>query len=89
MGHELIEIITHLSFQLNMVNECIAIIRGMNRDFDSIPWKDRARARQLLDKGLAEINNQPTRDKLQPIARTLFELLPDNERVRRGGSGLK
>ena len=89
MGHELIEIITHLSFQLNMVNECIAIIRGMNRDFDSIPWKDRARARQLLDKGLAEINNQPTRDKLQPIARTLFELLPDDERVRRGGSGLK
>ena len=89
MGHELIEIITHLSFQLNMVNECIAIIRGMNRDFDSIPWKDRARARQLIDKGLADINNQPTRDKLQPIARTLFELLPDDERVRRGGSGLK
>ena len=70
-----------------MVYQCMGVIQGMNRDFDTIRWKDRTRARQLLNQGIAEINNQPTRDKLQPIAAALIELLPDGD--PHGNSGIK
>lgn len=86
LAHEVKETVSHLFFQLTMVYQCKGVIQQLNRDFATIPWKDRARARQLIDQGLAAINNQPTRDKLQPIAAALLELLPDN--VRSGISGL-
>ncbi|MCM1139949.1 MAG: Hsp70 family protein [Muribaculum sp.] len=87
MARELKEIVTHLSYQLTMVYQCRYLIEDMNRDFDIIRWKDRNRARTLINQGLAEINNQPTREKLQPIAVALLELLPEGERNKRG-SGL-
>ena len=86
MATELKELVHTLFFQLTMVYQCMGVIQGMNRDFDTIRWKDRTRARQLLNQGIAEINNQPTRDKLQPIAAALIELLPDGD--PHGGSGL-
>lgn len=87
MARELKEIANHLFFQLTMVYQCRYLIEDMNRDFDVIRWKDRKRARTLINQGLAEINNQPTREKLQPIAVALLELLPEGERRKRG-SGL-
>lgn len=87
MARELKEIVTHLFYQLTMVYQCRYLIEDMNRDFDIIRWKDRNRARTLINQGLAEINNQPTREKLQPIAVALLELLPEGERRKRG-SGL-
>ncbi len=87
MARELKEIVTHLFYQLTMVYQCRYLIEDMNRDFDIIHWKDRNRARTLINQGLAEINNQPTREKLQPIAVALLELLPEGERTKRG-SGL-
>ena len=87
MARELKEIVTHLFYQLTMVYQCRYLIEDMNRDFDIIQWKDRNRARTLINQGLAEINNQPTREKLQPIAVALLELLPEGERTKRG-SGL-
>ncbi len=87
MARELKEIVTHLFYQLTMVYQCRYLIEDMNRDFDIIQWKDRNRARTLINQGLAEINNQPTREKLQPIAVALLELLPEGERRKRG-SGL-
>lgn len=87
MARELKEIVTHLFYQLTMVYQCRYLIEDMNRDFDIIRWKDRNRARTLINQGLAEINNQPTREKLQPIAVALLELLPEGERNKRG-SGL-
>lgn len=86
MATELKELVYTLFFQLTMVYQCMDIIQGMNRDFDTIRWKDRTRARQLLNQGIAEINNQPTRDKLQPIAVALIELLPEGD--PHDGSGL-
>lgn len=65
-------------FQLTMVYQCRYLIEDLNRDFENIHWKDRTRARTLINKGLAEINNQPTREKLQPIAVALLNLLPDS-----------
>ncbi|MDE6537622.1 MAG: Hsp70 family protein [Muribaculaceae bacterium] len=87
MARELKEIVNHLFFQLTMVYQCRYLIEDMNRDFNSIQWKDRNRARTLINQGMAEINNQPTREKLQPIAVALLELLPEEEKARRG-SGL-
>lgn len=87
MARELKEIVNHLFFQLTMVYQCRYLIEDMNRDFDVIRWKDRNRARTLINQGMAEINNQPTREKLQPIAVALLELLPEGERRKRG-SGL-
>lgn len=87
MARELKEIVNHLFFQLTLVYQCRYLIEDMNRDFDVIRWKDRNRARTLINQGLAEINNQPTREKLQPIAVALLELLPEGERRKRG-SGL-
>lgn len=87
MAHELKEIVSHLFIQLTMVYQCRYIIEGMNRDFNNIQWKDRNRARTLINQGLTEINNQPTREKLQPIAAALLDLLPEGEKAHRG-SGL-
>ena len=87
MARDLKEIVHHLFFQLTMVYQCRYLIEDMNRDFNIIQWKDRNRARTLINQGLSEINNQPTREKLQPIAVALLELLPDDEKTRRG-SGL-
>lgn len=87
MARELKEVVNHLFFQLTMVYQCRYLIEDMNRDFDIISWKDRNRARTLINQGLAEINNQPTREKLQPITVALLELLPEGERRKRG-SGL-
>lgn len=84
MGRELLELINHLYFQLTMVYQCKYIIEGMNRDFNTINWKDRSRARTLLDRGIAEIDNGPTGETLRPIADALFKLLPDNEKIHRG-----
>lgn len=86
-AQELKESVKSLFFQITMVYQCQYLIEDMNRDFNTIQWKDRNRARMLINQGLAEINNQPTREKLQPIAVALFELLPENEKNRRG-SGL-
>lgn len=87
MARELKEIVSHLFFQLTMVYQCRYLIEDMNRDFNNIKWKDRNRARTLINQGMAEINNQPTRERLQPIAVALLELLPEGEKARRG-SGL-
>ncbi len=87
IAHELKDMAHHLFFQLTMVYQCRGLIEDLNRNFDFIHWKDRNRARTLINKGLSEINNQPTREKLQPIAVALLQLLPEEER-RKHGSGL-
>ncbi len=83
MARELTEVVSHLFIQLTMVYQLRYMIEGMHDDFDTIQWKDRGRARSLINQGMAEINNQPTREKLQPIVIALFELLPDGERGKR------
>lgn len=87
LAREVKENVSHLFFHLTMVYQCRYLIEDMNRDFDTIRWKDRTRARQLINQGMAEINNQPTVEKLHPIAVALLNLLPDEEKNRRG-SGL-
>ena len=85
MGRDTLEQITSLFVNLTMVYQCIGLIRGCYERFGGIRWKDAARARQLVNRGMEEINGQPTVDKLHPIACGLIELMPDNEAVNVSG----
>lgn len=79
MGHEILEQINALFVHLTMVYQCMGLIRSCHERFETIHWKDSSRARQLLNCGLEEINNQPTVEKLHPIACGLIDLMPDDE----------
>lgn len=84
MARELTKTIIHIYIQMDMVNQCAYELTRMNRDFDSIHWKDRARARQLVNRGMAEINNQPTAEQLRQIVVALYDLMPDDQRPTSG-----
>ena len=85
MGRELLEQIHSLYFHLTMVYQCMGLIRDCNNNFGLYHWKDANRARQLINQGLAIMANNPTVDKLQPIAVQLIGLMPDDEAGNIGG----
>lgn len=85
MGRDLLDQIRTLYFQLTMIYQCIGLIRECNNNFGRFHWSDSSRARQLVDKGMSIIANQPTVEQLQPIAAQLIELIPDGPKP--GGEG--
>ena len=85
MGHELLEQISALFVHLTMVYQCMGLIQDCHRRFGGIRWKDSSRARKLINKGLEEMNGQPTVEKLHPIACSLIELMPDDEAANASG----
>ena len=85
MGREVLDQVRSLFVHLTMVYQCMGLIQECHRRFDSIRWKDTSRARQLVNKGLEEINGQPTVEKLHPIACGLIELMPSDEAEKAGG----
>lgn len=78
LGQETIDQIIRLFVQLTMVYQCIGIIRDCSNRFGSIRWKNSSRAQQLVQRGLEIINDNPTREKLQPIVRDLISLMPED-----------
>ena len=89
MGREILEQIETLFFQLTRVYHFMAWIRDWNNRFGSIHWKDRNRARQLLNQGIEAINNQSTAESLMPIIQNIVDLLPIEEKETiSDGSGL-
>lgn len=85
MGHELLDQIHHLYFQLTMVYQCIGLIEHYHDRFGSIRWSDMGRARQLINQGMQQINDHPTVEKLLPIAQALLKLLPPDEQENANG----
>ena len=85
VGHEILEQINTLFIQLTMMYQCMGLIDNYNRTFSSHPWRDAGRARQLINRGLEIINNNPTTEALLPIARGILDLLPDEEAANAGG----
>lgn len=85
MGREILEQISSLFVHLTLVYQCMGLIQDCHRRFGGIRWKDSSRARQLINKGLEEINGQPTVEKLHPIACSLIELMPDSEAANANG----
>ena len=55
----------------------INTIKGFDDNFDIHEWRDRSKARQLINEAKGIISsNQPTKENLRPIMIELFQLLP-------------
>lgn len=85
VGREVLEQVRHLFVHLTMLYQCMALIQHYHERFGAVRWKDSSRARQLLNRGLEEINGQPTTEKLHPIACGIIELLPRDETANAEG----
>ena len=85
LGREILDQISSLFVHLTLVYQCMGLIRDCHNRFGTIRWKDSTRARQLVNRGLEEINNQPSVDKLHPIACGLIDLMPNEEAANAGG----
>lgn len=85
IGRELLEQITNLFVHLTLVYQCMGLISSCHERFGVIRWKDSTRARQLISRGMEEVNNQPTVEKLHPIACGLIDLMPEDEATHAGG----
>lgn len=85
LGREVLRQVSDLFVALTLVYQCMSFIRHYNERFSSVRWKDASRARQLLNRGLEEMNNQPTADKLHPIVCSIIDLMPDEEAGNAGG----
>lgn len=86
VGREVLEQVTRLFFELTILFQCMGFIRYCNERFASQLWKDSSRARQLVNRGMEQINNNPTTEGLRPIAAELLELLP-KDGPHPGGGG--
>lgn len=86
VGREVLEQVTRLFFELTILFQCMGFIRYCNERFASLLWKDSSRARQLVNRGMEQINNNPTTEGLRQIAAELLELLP-KDGPHPGGGG--
>lgn len=85
LGREILDQISSLFVHLTLVYQCMGLIRDCHNRFGTICWKDSTRARQLVNRGLEEINNQPSVDKLHPIVCGLIDLMPNEEAANAEG----
>ena len=85
VARDVLEQVHSLFFQLTMIYQCISAIRYCNDSFASIRWQDSSRARQLVNRGLEQINNNPTTEGLRQIAAELARLMPRDEAENAGG----
>lgn len=60
----------------------ISFIKNFDDDFDSLNWKNKNQARQLINDAKQIIATNPTKPKLRPIVSELFKLLPEPERPK-------
>lgn len=85
VGREVLEQVTRLFFELTILFQCMGFIRYCNERFASLHWKDSLRARQLVNRGMEQINNNPTTEGLRSIAAELSELrLPEEDGTDEG-----
>ena len=85
MGREVLDQINSLFMHLTLLYQCMGFIQHYNGRFGSVRWTDSSRARQLLNRGLEAINNNPTVDTLHPIVCGLIDLMPYEDKANAGG----
>lgn len=83
-GRTVLKQIEELFFELTKFYQVIHFIKDWNENFDNENWKDRNRARQLVNIGMDKINNNPTYNELLPIAQELINLLPRTNNLPNG-----
>lgn len=74
-----------LDYKLAEVEYYVAWLANWHRRFEETPWRDKNRARQLINQGAEIIQNGPTAEKLNPIIGQLISLLPEG--AAPGGPG--
>lgn len=75
--------ITQVFVSVTLIYQLINFIREFSNHFDSVRWKDRSRARQLLSEGMDCINSgRPTTDKLHPIVVAIIDCMADEDREK-------
>lgn len=85
VGRDTLKQVQSLFFQLTMIYQCMGIIQYCNEHFAEIRWKDSSRARQLTNRGMEQINNNPTTEGLRQIAAELLGLMPKEDVDNVGG----
>ncbi|MFD1014429.1 Hsp70 family protein [Winogradskyella rapida] len=78
---KLIEEINQIAFELERLEHLIGFIFYMDREFDTINWRDRNAARHSIERGKTIISEGPSIDRLQPIINNLI----DNGDFGKGG----
>lgn len=86
IGRNTLEQVNSLFFHLTLLYQCMGFIEHYNRCFSSVKWSDVSRVRQLLNKGLDAINNNPSVDTLHPIVCAIIDLMPEDQKPQ--GEGL-
>lgn len=79
-----IEQLRSLDYKLAKIEYFVAWIIGWDKNFDTIAWRNPTRARQLINSGLALINNSASAEQLRPIVSELLSLIPERERPKVG-----
>jgi molecular chaperone DnaK len=69
----LIEMINKLIFELERLEHLMGFIFMLDRDFESINWRNRQAARNAIERGKSIIYETPSISSLQPIVNDLFE----------------
>jgi len=66
-------------WQLTLLYHLMDYIQYYDYHFDKIEWRDKIKARQLVNEGLAIISEKPSSEKLHPIFWDLYELIIKRE----------
>lgn len=82
LASELYDRLWNLDFKIATVEFYDCWIYNWDQEYDQKLWRDRQRARQLIDQGRTIMNRNHTAADLQPIVDGLFALLPEHERKR-------
>lgn len=79
MSKDVLNQIQTLDYQLALVEYFISWILNWNKKFDTLKWKNKTRARQLLNSAIGIINDSPSVEKLNPYVSQLIDLLPESD----------
>ncbi len=68
-----------LIFELTFFYQLIRLVQELHQNFDSHNWKDRSRARDLLNRAALLIRDESNEESLRQICVDLLNLLPRDE----------
>ncbi len=76
-----------LDYKLALIEYFVAWIIDWDNNFNTIAWRNTARARQLVNSGLSLISNSASADQLRPVVSEIISLMPEQSRPQ-GADGL-
>ncbi|WP_055445566.1 Hsp70 family protein [Lacinutrix himadriensis] len=80
LGTTLLEEINMFFFKLTEIYQFIGMLRDFNDNFGDYTWSDSNRARQLVNKGISMISENPDKEELRQILISLYDMLPISDR---------